>query len=66
MKILVNGCSHSACGPTNIATISNRLVPVQDSRKSWVTKLSSDLNLKTYTQLNNHFSVKVGMDLGMI
>lgn len=52
MKILVNGCSHSACGPTNIATISNRLVPVQDSRKSWVTKLSSDLNLK------NLYSIK--------
>jgi hypothetical protein len=47
MKILVNGCSHSACARTQIANIKNKLVLLPESKRpSWVTKLSDDLNLK--------------------
>ena len=62
MKILVNGCSHSALGPTNIIYNEGRykkqfpgLSIVQDTRKSWVSQLSSDLKIKNLYSIKKPF-----------
>ena len=58
MKILVNGCSHSACTRTHIANIKNKLVLLPETtRPSWVTNLSEDLNIKNlYSMMTPLFS----------